>query len=107
MIDAISLLTSRASGAGASGADRLLGPQQPPVGGAGAPTFADVFEQVSRDAVQSLRDAEVTSISAIQGKASTREAVEAIKSAEQTLYTATAVRDKIVQAYQEISRMAI
>lgn len=105
MIDAVSLLTSRVSGTGAPGADRLA-PQQPSVE-AGAPTFAEVFEQVSRDAVQSLRDAEATSISAIQGKASTLETVEAIKSAEQTLHTATAVRDKIVQAYQEISRMAI
>jgi len=33
--------------------------------------------------------------------------VEAIKSAEQALQTATAIRDKIVQSYQEISRMAI
>jgi flagellar hook-basal body complex protein FliE len=33
--------------------------------------------------------------------------VEAVMSAEQTLQMAVAVRDKVVQAYQEVSRMAI
>jgi flagellar hook-basal body complex protein FliE len=33
--------------------------------------------------------------------------VEAVMSAEKSLQTALAVRDKVVNAYQEISRMAI
>ncbi len=66
-----------------------------------------MLEQVSTEAVSTLRSAEATSIAALQGQASTMEVVEAIKSAEQALQTATAVRDKVVQAYQEVSRMAI
>ncbi len=54
-----------------------------------------------------MRGAESASISALQGGSTTLEVVEAIKAAEMTLQTATAVRDKVVQAYQEVSRMAI
>ena len=39
----------------------------------------------------------------IQGKVSARKVVEALMSAEQALQMAVAVRDKVVQAYQEVS----
>ncbi|HLS18243.1 MAG TPA: flagellar hook-basal body complex protein FliE [Paracoccaceae bacterium] len=115
MIDAISRLMPPAAGAGAAstlqtGDLAAAAPQQVQPGitdAAESPSFADVFEQVSRDAVQSLKGAEATSIAALQDRASALEVVEAIKSAEQALQTATAIRDKIVQSYQEISRMAI
>lgn len=99
MIDAVSLTMPRAQDKGAPA------PQQSVAGD--APSFAAVFEQVSHDAMHALRAAEAASISAMKGDASTFEVVEAIKTAEQALHTATAVRDKVVQAYQEISRMAI
>ncbi len=41
------------------------------------------------------------------GKASVQQVVEAVMSAEQTLQSAIAIRDKVVSAYLEISRMAI
>lgn len=120
MIDAISRLMPPATGTGVAGtlqtgapaADALgaAAPQQVQPGTPGTaegPSFAAVFEQVSRDAIQSLKGAEATSIAALQDRASALEVVEAIKSAEQALQTATAIRDKIVQSYQEISRMAI
>ena len=44
---------------------------------------------------------------ALQGKASVQQVVEAVMSAERQLQTAIAVRDKVVAAYLEISRMAI
>jgi flagellar hook-basal body complex protein FliE len=47
------------------------------------------------------------SIAGIQGKASTQQVVEAVMSAEQSLQTAVAIRDKVVAAYLELSRMAI
>ena len=43
----------------------------------------------------------------INGQANTQEVVDAVMSAERTLQTAVAVRDKIVTAYLEISRMPI
>lgn len=69
--------------------------------------FDTVFKQVASDAVGTLKAGEAASISAIQGKESTRRVVEALMSAEQALQTAVAVRDKVVQAYQEVARMAI
>lgn len=72
-----------------------------------SPSFAQVLAQVSLDTVGALRTAEVSAIEGLHGRASTLQVVEAINQAEQALSTAVAVRDKAVQAYQEISRMAI
>jgi flagellar hook-basal body complex protein FliE len=106
MTDAVAFLPSRLGVSGPPGVERPSGPVSiSPAGG--APSFGQVLEQVSFEAVQSLRGAEATSIAALQGQVSTLEVVEAIKSAEQALQTATAVRDKIVQAYQDVSRMTI
>ena len=69
--------------------------------------FDGVMEQVAADAIGSLKGGEAASVSYIQGKVSAQSVVEAVMSAEQTLQMAVAVRDKVVQAYQEVSRMAI
>ena len=52
-------------------------------------------------------NAEQVSVKALQGDADAREVVDAVMSAEQSLQAAVAIRDKIVSAYLEISRMAI
>jgi flagellar hook-basal body complex protein FliE len=54
-----------------------------------------------------LRQAEQLSLAGLQGKADTREVVDAVMSAEQALQAAVAIRDKIVTAYLEVSRMGI
>jgi flagellar hook-basal body complex protein FliE len=69
--------------------------------------FDSVLKQVTTDAIGTLKAGESASISAIQGKESTRRVVEALMSAEQALQTAVSVRDKVVQAYQEVVRMSI
>ena len=69
--------------------------------------FDSVLKQVTSDAIGTLKAGEAASISAIQGKESTRRVVEALMSAEQALQTAVAIRDKVVQAYQEVVRMSI
>lgn len=69
--------------------------------------FDSVLKQVTADAITSLKAGEAASITAIQGKESTRRVVEALMSAERALQTAVAVRDKVVQAYQEVARMSI
>lgn len=69
--------------------------------------FDGIMEQVAADAIGTLKAGEAASISSIQGKVSAQKVVEAVMSAEQTLQMAVAVRDKVVQAYQEVSRMAI
>ena len=69
--------------------------------------FESVMKQVTTDAISTLKAGEAASISAMQGKESTRKVVEALMSAEQAMQTAVAVRDKVVQAYQEVVRMSI
>jgi flagellar hook-basal body complex protein FliE len=49
-------------------------------------------------------ETEVKSFEAIQGKATTREVVDAVMKAQQTLQTAIAIRDKVVTAYLEVSQ---
>ncbi len=71
------------------------------------PGFADMVSNISNDAVGSIRSAESLSLRALQGDASPREVVDAVMSAERSLQTAIAIRDKIVTAYLEISRMSI
>ena len=57
--------------------------------------------------VNNLQQAEQLSAKALQGDADMRAVVDAVMSAEQSLQAAVAIRDKIVSAYLEISRMAI
>ena len=63
--------------------------------------------KVAADSVQTLSNAEAVSIQGLSGKAQTREVVDAVMQADQTLQTAIAIRDKIVTAYLELSRMSI
>ena len=72
----------------------------------GRPGLRGVLAQVAADAIGTLKPARPRR-SPIQGKVSVQKVVEAVMSAERTLQTAVAVRDKVVAAYQEVSRMAI
>lgn len=69
--------------------------------------FSSVMAQVSGDAVKKMKAAEAASISGIEGKASAQDVVQSVMSAQESLQTALAIRDKAVGAFQEISRMAI
>ena len=69
--------------------------------------FSAVMSQVASEAMGSLKAAETVSIQGVNGSASTQAVVEAVMNAERTLQTAVAVRDKVVSAYLELSRMQI
>lgn len=71
------------------------------------PTFASVLGDMATDAIDTLKKGEGAAFAGIQGKASTREVVDAMLQADQQLKTAIAVRDKVVQAYLEITKMQI
>lgn len=74
---------------------------------AGAATFADALGAAGARALDTMRGAEAVSLAALGGEADARTVVDAVMRAEQTLQTAVAIRDKIVSAYLEISRMQI
>ncbi len=73
----------------------------------GGPSFASVLTNALGNSFATMKQAEQLSIDAIQGKADMRKVVDTVMSAEQSLQAAVAIRDKIVSAYLEVSRMAI
>lgn len=70
-------------------------------------SFADLVAAAAGHTVGAMRGAEQLSVEALQGQADVREVVDAVMSAEQSFQAAVAIRDKIVTAYLEVSRMAI
>jgi flagellar hook-basal body complex protein FliE len=69
--------------------------------------FASVLKSVASEAIEQNHQAEELSKSAIAGKADLREVVLAVNNAELTLETVVAVRDKVINAYNDILRMPI
>jgi len=112
MIDAIknvsSLSLSRGIGSISSDENTtsLLGQVQKPVENAGV-SFASILGNMATSTVDTLKAAETKSFEAMQGKANTREVVDAVMEANQSLQTAIALRDKLVSAYLDISKMQI
>ena len=71
------------------------------------PDVESALANAAGNAVGSLDHAQAVSISALQGNADTREVVDAVMNAQETLSAAIAIRDKIVAAYLDVSRMQI
>lgn len=74
---------------------------------AGAADFTAMVSELASNAAGLLKNAEAVSIAGVQGKATVQQVVEAVMAAEQTLQGAIAIRDKVVAAYLEVSRMQI
>jgi flagellar hook-basal body complex protein FliE len=74
---------------------------------AGGSSFAHVLQNVMGDAVNASKNAEAQMTAHTQGKAELVDVVTAISSAETSLETVMAVRDQVINAYQEIMRMPI
>ncbi len=83
------------------------------VGGAGptadqaGTSFADLVAQAAKGAVEVGRKGEQISMQAIANQADLNEIVIAVTNAEVTLQTVVAIRDRVIQAYQDIIRMPI
>ncbi len=71
-------------------------------GGAG-----EVFVDIARDFATTLQESENIATSAISGDADPHTLVQALAQTELAVETAIAVRDKVVEAYQEILRMPV
>jgi flagellar hook-basal body complex protein FliE len=71
------------------------------------PSFAKFVKDATVSGIDQLHKSEQISAAAVVGKADLTEVITAVTNAELTLQTATSVRDKVVQAYQEILRMPI
>jgi flagellar hook-basal body complex protein FliE len=78
-----------------------------PVAGDPADNFASLVRDAAGSAIDTMKNSETMSAKAIAGKADLNEVVQAVTNAEVTLQTVLAVRDKVIQAYQDIIRMPI
>ncbi|WP_373086812.1 flagellar hook-basal body complex protein FliE [Sneathiella sp.] len=74
--------------------------------GAGA-SFAQILAEAGNDAIKSGVASEQVSMEAVTGNAGLADIVTAVSNAEATLETVVAVRDRVIQAYQDIIKMPI
>ena len=71
-------------------------------------SLAKALSSAASNTVTTLQNADQVSMKALQGgDVTAREVVDSVMSAERSLQAAIAIRDKIVTAYLEVSRMAI
>ncbi len=90
----------RASDAAKSGASGVE------AGGVGT-NFADLVRDAVESGIDATKGAEAVSLQAAAKQAEVVDIVTAVSNAELTLQTVVAVRDRVVQAYQDIMRMPI
>jgi flagellar hook-basal body complex protein FliE len=69
--------------------------------------FADALAAMAGSMSQSLEAGEAAARQAMAGQGDVQAVVEALTAAELALDTAVTVRDRVVEAYQEILRMPI
>lgn len=72
-----------------------------------APRFENLLRSELQGTSEKLKASEAKAIEALSGKASLQQVVEAVTEAELSLQKMTAVRDRVISAYQEIMRMPI
>jgi flagellar hook-basal body complex protein FliE len=69
--------------------------------------FSDFLSGAVKDSISTIRQGEQAATQQVQGKANLVDVVNSVNSAEITLDTVVAVRDKVVAAYQSIMNMPI
>lgn len=80
------------------------GTEDPEVKG---PGFADALESALAEMRRSLHSGEKAAVDAMSGEGDVQTLAEALTATEMALETAVTVRDRVVEAYQEILRMPI
>jgi flagellar hook-basal body complex protein FliE len=70
-------------------------------------SFGDLLRTATNNAVDTIAKGEHASLQAAAGKADLAQVTEAVNNAEVAVQTVVALRDRVVQAYQDIMRMPI
>src|SRR5512135_1936679 len=70
-------------------------------------SFADVLKEAVGGVVDSGRKSDAQTVAMASGKANVMDVVTAVAEADVALSTLVSVRDKVIQAYEDISKMAI
>jgi flagellar hook-basal body complex protein FliE len=76
-------------------------------GASGGASFGDVLTQAVQDATGTMHAADAATESAVNGSGNVTDVVLAVARAELALQTTVAIRDRVVQAYQDVMRMPI
>ena len=71
------------------------------------PSFGELLQSIKTDAIAAGKGEEKQTMLAAAGQANITDVVTAVSAAEVTLQAVTAVRDRVISAYQEIMRMPI
>lgn len=69
--------------------------------------FASMLGKLTGDSIGSLHQAESVSQMAVQGKVSPVEIATAVAQAETSLQMLVTLREKMIAAYQEVTRMSV
>ena len=69
--------------------------------------FSQMVGDAAAQAVESVRSGDQMAIKGLTGQASLQEVVQATMAMEQTVQVSVALRDKLVEAYQEVMRMPV
>lgn len=88
-------------------ANALTNNQGPEPGKTGSVDFSNLVKDALDTATSTMAHGEKLSAQSVAGKVELTDVVTAVTSAELTLQTVVAVRDRVISAYQEIMRMPI
>ncbi|MFG6083394.1 flagellar hook-basal body complex protein FliE [Paracoccus litorisediminis] len=75
----------------------------PPAG----PSFLEMVEQTAKNTIETVRAGDRAAVAGLRGEMPVQQVVEATMAMETALNVTVSVRDKMVEAYQEILRMAV
>lgn len=75
--------------------------------GAAGPDFWQLVDNNITDTINANRQGEAVGVAALNNKVSAADLSVAINNAELTLRTITAIRDRVISAYQDIIKMPI
>jgi flagellar hook-basal body complex protein FliE len=100
--------TADAASAYMEALNRVSGPGKGAGTAAGEPgeSFAEVLSGIAETAVAAVDKGEKASLKSLGGETELVDIVTAVSNAEVTLKTVVTLRDKVVQAYQEMIRMS-
>ncbi len=69
--------------------------------------FGSTLQRALQDVVQTGQDADAKTIQGISGEGNITDVVMAVSRAQLALQSTVAIRDRVVQAYQDIMKMSI
>ena len=69
--------------------------------------FSTMVANAAQEAVETVRTGDSMAIAGLKGQAGLQQVVEATMAMESTVQVSVALRDKLVEAYQDVMRMPI